>query len=203
MNNPLSRSKNPCGAHRFEGFGSVLLFSIIFTDLVPSVCSDGSCFHKSRLLMPVMTCLDLCCHVLFFGLGLRCWGVVLCVCVSCRTVLDRSVFTGQRGDAPDLSWRRFSVCEVDGGIMKRFWCTRCGGWQHAVIAVNKLTHYPEQRPDGEETAKWVEKICWTTVCNVFENELLTVWVRMSPDVSSCLVSEGFSFLLLKNMFSGY
>ncbi len=82
---------------------------------------------------------DLCCHVLFFGLCLRCWGVVLCVCGSCRTVLDRSVFTGQRGDASDLSWRRFSVCEVDGGIMKRFWCTRCGGWQHAVIGVNKLT----------------------------------------------------------------
>ncbi len=127
--------------------------------------------------MPVMTCPWSLLSCLVFGLCLRCWGVVLCVCGSCRTGSDRSVFTGQRGDALDLSWRRFSVCEVDGGIMKRFWCT-----QHAVISVNKLTVIipsnglmeKKQQNEWRRSAERLSVMSLRMNYSLFESE----WVQM-------------------------
>ncbi len=178
MHDLLNRSKNPSGAQRFEGFGSVLLFSIICTDqrFLLSVAM-ARVFINHVFWCRWWRVRDLCCHVLFFGLCLRCWGVVLCVCGSCRTGSDRSVFTGQRGDAPDLSWRRFSVCEVDGGIMKRFWCT-----QHAVISVNKLTVIipsnglmeKKQQNEWRRSAERLSVMSLRMNYSLFESE----WVQM-------------------------
>ncbi len=73
--------------------------------------------------------------------------------------------------------------------MKRFWCTRCGGWQHAVISVNKLTviipsNGLKEKKQQNEWRRSAERLSVMTLrinYSLFESE----WVQM------CVVLSGF------------
>ncbi len=73
--------------------------------------------------------------------------------------------------------------------MKRFWCTRCGGWQHAVISVNKLTVIipsnglmeKKQQNEWRRSAERLSVMSLRMNYSLFESE----WVQM------CVVLSGF------------
>ncbi len=73
--------------------------------------------------------------------------------------------------------------------MKRFWCTRCGGWQHAVISVNKLTviipsnglKEKKQQNEWRRSAERLSVMSLRMNYSLFESE----WVQM------CVVLSGF------------